>query len=346
MKAKAERNYMKRAPRLGVLAVWLAMTLLACSPWKAEAQSCQTVNDLDEATKSAITTAAQRYFTMAAGGDAESLKQNAIASLASNFTDVEGSVKLRQERLAGTPATVKSAFLLEEQGAAPDPHAEFFCGVFGKNGPTATAAKFDLMNLPPGKYAIVLMEATSTKGRTYFSPVLQVEGTDWKLAGLYIKPAQIAGHDGDWFVNQARQFKAKGQMHNAALFYQEARNLSAPLSFMGTLATDKLYDEAQTAQPPDFPAEGKTTELIANGATYRLTGIYPALEGNDLDVVVKYQVPDARNANQCFQSNMAVMKALLVKYPELRDAFPGMNSRAVDTNGRDYSTLLPMKDIK
>ena len=337
---------MNRAPRLKIPALWMVLTLLASVGWKAQAQSCRTANDLDEPTKSAITTAAQRYFTMAAGGDSASLKQNAIASLAGDFSGIEGLVKARQPDLAGATANLKSLFLLEEQGAAPDPHAEFYCGVFGKNGQTATSAAFYLNNLPPGKYAVILMDATSPKGRTYFSMILQQEGSDWKLGGLYIKSAQIAGHDSEWFVAQARQYKTQGQTHNATLYYQEARNLAAPLPFMGTLATDRLYDEAQTAQAPDFPAEGKTTELLANGSTYKLNAVYPTAVNHDLDVVVKYQVADATNANQAYQSNMAVMKALLAKYPELRDAFAGIETRAIDANGRDYNTLLPMKDIK
>jgi hypothetical protein len=40
------------------------------------------------------------------------------------------------------------------------------------------------------------------------------------------------------------------------------------------------------------------------------------------------------------------MKALLVKYPEFRDAFDGIVARAVEPSGRDYGSLLPMKDIK
>lgn len=345
MKIKAEPN-MNRAPRLRFLAVWSVAALFACLTSRVQAQSCQTATELDEAIKSAITNAAQKYFTMAAGGDAASLKQNAIASLAGDFAGIEGLVKLRQPDLAGAQPAVKFLSLLDEQGTAPDPHAEFYCGVFGKNGQTATSAAFYLNNLPPGKYGVVIMDATSPKGRTYFSVILQQEGTDWKLGGLYIKPAQIAGHDSEWFLARAREYKAKGQTHNAALYYQEARNLIAPLPFMGTQATDKLYDESQAAQPPDFPAEGKTTELLANGATYKLTGVYPTMLGNDLDVVVKYQVADASNANQSYQSNMAVMKALTAKYPELRDAFAALETRAIDSNGRDYNTLLAMKDIK
>ena len=74
--------------------------------------------------------------------------------------------------------------------------------------------------------------------------------------------------------------------------------------------------------------------------------MYPEVVGNDLDLIVKYQAADVSNANQAYQDNVAVIKALVAKYPEVREAFAGVVARAVDPNGRDYGTLLAMKDIK
>jgi len=226
------------------------------------------------------------------------------------------------------------------------PHAEFYCGVFGKSGQTANSAVFYLDNLPAGKYGVVLMDATSTKGRSMVSLILQQDGTDWKLGGLYIKAAQVAGHDSDWFLARAREYKAKGQAHNAFFFYSEARSLISPLNFMSTLATDKLYDESQSAQPPDLPANGKTVDLAAGTATYKITAVFPEIVGSDLDLIVKYQAADVSDTNAAYASNIAVIKALVAKYPEVRDAFAAVVARAVDPSGRDYGTLLAMKDIK
>lgn len=337
---------MRHSPHIQVSAFWMALLVLAPCSSIAHAQTCQSSGELDDATKSAITTSAQRYYTMASGGDVVSLRQNAIPSLSADFTGIEGLVKARQADLAGAQPTVKNVFLLDEQGVAPDPHAEFYCGVFGKNGQTPNSAAFYLDNLPPGKYAVVLIDAASAKAQTHFSEVLQLIGTDWKLGGLYIKPAQISGHDGDWYANQARQYKAKGQLHNAWLYYQQARNLLSPLPFMGTLATDKMFDESQSLLPPDFPNGGKTVELATANGTFKLTSIFPTVVGNDLDVVVKYQAADVSNTNQAYQNNMAVIKAMMAKYPEFREAFAAFEARAIDPNGRDYNTLLAMKDIK
>jgi len=302
--------------------------------------------ELEDATRTAITTAAQKYFGMAAIGDSAALRQNAIPSLAADFSGIEATVKAHQSDLSGAQATVKSSFLLDASGVAPIPHAEFYCGVFGKNGQTANSAAFYLDNLPAAKYAVVLLDATSAKGKTMFSEVLQQTGTDWKLGGLYIKPAQIAGHDSDWFLTRAREFKTKGQLHNAWFYYEEARSLISALPFMSTLATDKLYDESAASQPSDLPAGGKTASLPAGAVTYKLTAVFPEIVGNDLDLIVRYESANVSNTNLAYQDNVNVMKALVNKYPEVRDAFAAVVARAVDQTGHDYGTLLAMKDIK
>jgi hypothetical protein len=333
------------SPRLD-RALGILLSALAFSPLISHAQSCKTSSELDDAPRAAITTASQRYFDLAAKADVASLRQNATSSLASDFSGIETTVKDRQQDLAGVQASVKSVFLLEAEGAAPIPRAEFYCGVFGKNGQTSDSAIFALDNLAPGKYAVVLLDVPSPKGRIMFSEILQQAGTDWKLGGLYIKAAQVAGHDSDWFVARAREYKTKGHLHNAWFYYLEASNLISPVPFMATAATDKLSDELQNRRPADLPADGKTADLAVPPTIYKLTTIFPAGVANDLDLIVKYQAADISNTNLAYQNNVAVIKALIATYPEVRDAFAGVVARAVDPSGRDYGTLVAMKDVK
>ncbi len=283
---------------------------------------------------------------MIASGNVASLQQNAIPSVASDFSGIAVTIKDHEKDLSGTHPTARPPFLLDASGTAPIPHAEFFCGVFGKSGQTANSAVFYLNNLPPGKYGIVIMDATGAKTPTAVSLVLQQIGTDWKLGGLYIKGTQFAGHDSDWFIAQARQYQQKGQPLNAWIYYIEARNLVSPLPFMSTAVTDKLYDESEKAKPADIPAEGKIMDLTTASGTFKLVDMFPQAVGNDLDLVAKYQVSSIANTNQTYQDNMAVIKALAAKYPELKNAFAAIVARAVDPSGRDYGTLLPVAEIK
>lgn len=320
--------------------------LLSCAAWRAEAQSCQTASDLDDAARAALTASGQRYFDMAAKGDAASLRQNAAASLAAHFAAIEAAITDNHPALVDAKENVKSLFLLEVEGTAPLDRGEFYCGVFGKNGQTANSAIFYLDNLQPGKYGVVVLDAVSPKSQSSFSLILEKTGNDWKLGGLYIRPEMFGGHDSDWFAARAREYKAKGQMHNAWFYFYAAWNLASPLSFMSTANTDKLYEESQSAVPADLPSAGKTVDLAAGGATYKLTAIAPEAYGGDVDLVVKYQAADVSDTKQAYQNNMAVIKALVAKFPEVRDAFAGVVARAVDPSGRDYGTLLAMKDIK
>jgi len=311
----------------------------------AAAQSCSSADDMDVPTRTTLTSVAQRYFDMAAQGNAAALKQNSIASVASDFSGIETAVKDHQASFATAKATARAPYLLKLEGSAPLARAEFLCGIFGSKGQTANSAVFVLNNLPPGEYGIVILDVATEKGGDTASFILQQQAGDWKLGGLYLKASQVNGHDGNWFAQRASDFKAKGQLHNSWFYYLEARDLAAPVPFMSTQATDRLYDDAQSVKPADLPAEG-TADLAAAGKTYKLTSLFPLAVGNDFDLVVKYQAADVSNTGQTFQENTAVMKALVAKYPEYRDGFDGVVARAVEPSGKDYGSMLAMKDIK
>lgn len=301
---------------------------------------------MEPSVRAALESAATRYFEMSARGDVSALKQNSIPSVVANFGGIESAVKENQPAFAGGKGTVRPPFLLTAEDAEPLPHAEFLCGVFGKSGQTEDSAVFILDNLPPGKYGVAIVDVNGDKGAKTLTFVLQLVGNDWKLAGFYARSSQAAGHDSAWFAQRARDFKAKGQQHDAWLYYREAIALGAPVDFMTTLATDKLYDESLSAQPADMPAHGNTIDLSAGGKVYHLMDIFPLAVAGDVDVVVKYQAADVSDTARTFQENTALIKALVAKYPELRQAFAGAIARAVEPGGRDFGTLLAMKDIK
>jgi hypothetical protein len=221
------------------------------------------------------------------------------------------------------------------------------CGVFDARGQTKNSAEFIIPNLPPGSYGVVTLDVPAQTSAYTVSFVLEQQGTDWKVGGFFLRPAQVTGHDSNWFITQARTYKTKGQTHNSWLYYIEGRDLAMPVPFMHTLATDKLYDEMQTVKPTDFPAMGSTADLVApGGKTYKLNEAFPAVDGQDFDLVVRYENPDISDTGKTFQENMNVMRAVLTKFSELRDAFAGLVVRAVEPSGKDYGSKMPIKDVK
>src|ERR1700681_228468 len=340
----ALRNHRRGRPWLYFLLLGASLGTSPGTP--AHAQTCQTAADMDTSVRTALETTAKRYFEMSARGDVTALKQNSIAAVASSFAGIEAAVKENQAAFTGAKATVRPPFLLIVDGPEPLARAEFLCGVFGKSGQTKDSAEFVLPNLPPGKYGVTILDVNGAQGAKTLTFVLQQTGTDWKLAGFNAKSSQVAGHDAEWFIQRARDFKAKAQNRNSWLYYREAMALSAPVDFMQTLATDQLYDEFQAAQPSDMPANEHLVDMSTGGKIYHLTEIFPLAVGDDLEVVVKYQAADVSDTARTFKENVAVIKALVVKYPELREAFAGAIARAVEPSGHDYGSLLAMKDIK
>jgi len=301
---------------------------------------------MDPQQRASMETTSKRYFDMAARGDSAALQQNSIAAVAASFSGIEAAVKENQSAFSQAEATVRSLYLLTAEGNEPLPKAEFLCGVFGATGQTSNSAVFVLHNLPPGKYGVVTLNVSKSQDARTLTLILQQIGSDWKLAGFYARASQIGGHDGAWFAQRARDFKAKGENRNAWFYFRQAIALTAPADFVSTLATDKLYDEAQTVEASDLAVNGSTLDVSAGGTTYRVTEMFGLGVGNDFDLVVKYQASDVSDTYKTFQNNVAVIKAIVAKFPEFRGAFDGVAARAVEPSGRDYGSMLPMKEIK
>jgi hypothetical protein len=311
------------------------------------AQTCLTSDELDAATRSAIQNTGSRYFQMISQGDTATLKQNAIPSLANNFTGLENAIKEAQPNLSGGTPAPRPPFELKAEWTAPIPRAEFLCGIFNASGPTANSAEFVIPNLPPGTYAVEILDVNSSKVPYTVSFVFEQMGSDWKLGGLFLRPKQVAGHDSAWFLNRASEFKSQGHALSAWLYYLEGRELAIAVPFMETEASDKLYQQEASMKSPEIPTGGNTVDLAApDGKIYKLTTVFPLAVGEELDVVVKYQTPSVADTGKTFGDNMTVMKTLAQKYPELRDSFRGIVARGVEPGGRDYGTMMPMKDLK
>src|SRR5882724_925249 len=169
-------NSVSSVTQLAVLFLFLVAPTMA--------QTCVTTEEMDAATKSALTSTAQRYFGMVGKGDVASLRQNAIASLAANFGGIEAAVTENKANLMGVSSSPRAPFLLKVDGTAPLERAEFLCGVFNQNGQTQNSAVFVIPNLPPANYAVTVLDAATAKGPHTVAFVLQQDGTAWKFAGF------------------------------------------------------------------------------------------------------------------------------------------------------------------
>jgi len=311
----------------------------------AFAQECSQASEIDPVTRAAIDNAALQYIQFAAHGDVQSLRLAAIPALQSGFEGIQQTVT-HDKGLLGDQVTIRRDYFLDASKVTERlPNAEFFCGVFGTNGHTPTSASFAIPNLDPGQYALVLTNVSGGKAPYMVTVVLQKVQNQWRLAGYYPKVTEVSGHDAQWYAHQAKQFKERGQLHNAYFYYMLAWEIYSPVDFMSSMQLDKLSNTIQEAHPADVPA-GQAVPLVANGRTFNLTQTFavPDQQGG-LSLVVRYEAADVGNTIQASQDNLALIRAFVAKYPELRTAFTGVVARATTASGRDYGTLQVMKDI-
>jgi hypothetical protein len=323
-----------------VLRVGLLLLGLACS---AQAQTCYTGSEIDAPTTKAVDDAARQYFNLSAQGDVAALRANAIPEVAGNFAGIEQAVVDNKQYFAqGQPAETRTFVLDARESKSPLKRADFYCGIYNSPGRVV----FSIPGLPPGRYAVTIARVTGKNPITLTMILQETAQNSWKLAGYYARLNSVGAHDGQWFLNRAREYRDKGQAHNAWLYYLTAWDLTAPVNFMGTPQLDKLSDEIQAARPSDVPSAGAPLELTAGGKIFKITDMAGLPVVNEFDVRVQYDTPDAANPALAAQDNLAVSKALVAKFPELRDAFNAVVARAFDDLGHHYTTLTEMKDLK
>jgi hypothetical protein len=317
------------------------LLILFAAALPAWSQSCQTRDEIPEQLRTTIDKAAQQIFDQASRGDVAALKTNSIPSLQSSFTGIAGAVNDNKAATAGAHADIRTSFLLDT-GTTPSADGRFYCGIFGANGLAANGAEFDIPNLPVGKYAVVIQDFVGNKGPYSLSTILQ-DINGWKLAGFYMRPESAMGHDGLWYLQHARDYKTKGQTHNAWFYYVTSWDLLAPITFMDTRLLGKITQESNALQPKDVPLGGSPLNYSANGKTYNITDISVFRTDNSFDLSIKYSVPSTADFNATVMDAKNLANAYVTQYPELKDAFNNVWAHATDPGGGDVAGLVNLK---
>lgn len=306
-------------------------------------QTCQNRDEIAEQTRTAIESAAQQTAEQAIRADVNAIRASIAPSQQSNANGIAGGVSENKDALQGSRPQLRSSFLLDT-GANPSPDGRFYCGVFGATGMAANGAEFDLPGLSAGKYAIVIEDLIGNKGPYALTTIFQ-EVNGWKLAGLQIRPESAVGHDGIWYLQQARDYKNKGQNHNAWFYYLESWELLAPVQFMETTLLGNIIKESNAIAPKDIPSGGKAISYSVNGKTYNITDmtVYPTEKS--LDLSIKYSVASTSDFNATAADARNLVTAYVSQHPELKEAFNSVWAHAIDPNGGDVPGVVTLKPV-
>jgi hypothetical protein len=314
------------------------VTLLA--PTRMLAVSCTTQSQMTEAERTALMQSAHNLASAVQSGNASAVQALTIAKVKTQFDPIANTIEQTSPLLAGATITIDALYGLDASDlktAAED--TVFYCGV--ANSPVHVDVT--IPQLPQGQYALALVHATGVKQPQQMAFLLQKNG-DWQLAGLFVKPLLLAGHDSVWYWTKARAFNQKNQKWNAYFYYTTAAYLASPADFMTSANLDKLNQEAQSAKPDGLP--GAQPMVITSGNnTFPVSEMHTDGSLGGLDLVLRYSTTGTSDPVATRARNLELMKATLQAHPELRDGFHGLWVFAEEPSQRPYGNELAMSEI-
>jgi hypothetical protein len=314
------------------------VTLMA--PIRMLAVSCTTQAQMTEAERAALMQSAHNLAAAVQSGNASAVQALTIAKVKAQFDPIANTIEQTSPLLAGATITIDALYGLDASDlktAAED--TVFFCGV--ANSPVHV--DFTIPQLPQGQYALALVHATGVKQPQQMAFLLQKSG-DWQLAGLFVKPLLLAGHDSVWYWTKARAFNQKNQKWNAYFYYTTAAYLASPADFMTSANLDKLNQEAQGAKPDGLP--GAQPMVVTSGNnTFPISEMHTDGSLGGLDLVLRYSTAETGDPVAARARNLELMKATLQAHPELRDGFHGLWVFAEAPSQRPYGNELAMSEI-
>jgi hypothetical protein len=314
------------------------VTLMA--PIRMLAVSCTTQAQMTEAERAALMQSANNLAIAVQSGNASAVQALTIAKVKAQFDPIANTIEQTSPLLAGATITIDALYGLDASDlktAAED--TVFFCGV--ANSPVHVDVT--IPQLPQAQYALALVHATGVKQPQQMAFLLQKNG-DWQLAGLFVKPLLLAGHDSVWYWTKARAFNQKNQKWNAYFYYTTAAYLASPADFMTSANLDKLNQEAQGAKPDGLP--GTQPMVITSGNnTFPVSEMHTDGSLGGLDLVIRYSTAETSDPVAARARNLELMKATLEAHPELREGFHGLWVFAEAPSQRPYGNELAMSEI-
>ncbi len=335
---RVERNL----PRMSFCwKLWAAVAVLS-APLAGLAATCTSQAELSAQDRDQLSAASLRLAGAVAQQDAARLQSLLLSSEASSWPAIRSAAEQAAPLMAGGQIEIRNLYLLDASMLTAPANTEFFCA--DKSG--ALNVTISMPSLPPGKYAVALVDADGAKLAGQLGLILGLEssagGPAWKLGGLSAHQGVFDGHDGVWYWTRGRAL-AHTDPWSAWYSYEAAHYLLIPIDFLSSPNLEKLRQEQ--AQITPSPAGAFPLSLAQGDRTWKIDAVIlnPALHEPDLAVV--YESTGVTDPAALRTEATSVLSALLRAQPGLRANFHGLWAVAVSHGQRTPVMELPMAQI-
>lgn len=321
----------------------LIPVLFLAVPVIASAATCTTQSELQPQDRSALAATGERLGMAILQQDYTTLRSAVFPAVASDWDGMHNEVDIGSALVKGGQLQIDSIYLLDASAQTAVADDQFFCS----NSSGSLTVTVNMRALPPGKYAVMLMDAVGAQLGGHIGLVLVSDTTGatpaWKLGGISIRQGSVEGHDGVWYWTRARALASENQPWAAWYAYDMARYLLLPVDFISSPNMEKLNHEQTEIKggPGEFPLS------IADGArTWKIDGIRVDTSLHEADLGVTYDSLGIADPAAQRTEATAVLGALLRTHPELRQSFHGLWAYASKDGKTTPLIELPMGQIK
>ena len=312
----------------------------------AHAVSCTVGSALPGEARSALFDAGHQLGGAILRGDTAALKAAAAPAAESSFSGIAATVGALAPNLAGATLTVNNIYALDASDlAGTGDDVQFFCSVPG----SPLLVTVTLSELPKGQFALEILHATGVKAPQQFALILQNAGTAavtrWQLAGFFARPLLMDGHDSDWFWQQGRTLKAKGQLFSAFLYEDAAAYLARPADLYTSNNLGRLSRDMASVEPAGLPGNKAMTVSAGEGVdekSFAVTALRADGTLGALDLRVDTKVDSVADPVAARKDALTLMAALLKQHPELRSNFHGVWVYESTASGQSFAVEQPM----
>jgi len=321
------------------LALAAVLLALVAAPMAARATSCTTQAELQPQDRDALTAAGGRLAVAIAQQDLATLKAALLPAVAADWEGMSAIVQSSGSLTKGGQIALRSVYLLDASTLMAAADTQFFCS----NASGSVTVTVTMRALPPGKYAVVLADATGAPLAGQLGLILAWDGGVWKLGGLTVRPGVLDEHDGVWWWTHARDLAKGGQAWSAWFSYEVARSLLVPVDFLSSPNLEKLGTEETAIK--NSPQDAFPLSLPDGARTWKIDSLRldPTLLHADLGAV--YESTGVTDPAAQKTEAIAVLTALLKAQPGLRENFHGVWAYAAKGDKRTPVIELPMAQI-
>lgn len=321
----------------------LISVLFLAVPFSAGAATCTTQAELQPQDRSALAATGERLGMAILQQDYTTLRAAVFPAVASDWDGMHNEVDIGSALLKGGQLQIDSIYLLDASAQTAVADDQFFCS----NSTGSLTVTVNMRALPPGKYAVLLLDAAGSQMGGHIGLVLVWDTTGatpaWKLGGISIRQGTVDGHDGVWYWTRARAMASQNAPWAAWYAYDMARYLLLPVDFISSPNMEKLNHEQSEVKgaPGEFPIS------IADGArTWKIDGIRVDTSLHEADLAVTYDSIGVADPAAERTEATAVLGAVLRAHPELKETFHGLWAYASKDGKTTPLIELPMGQIK